>query len=105
MRVQSTDGKLATLEEFRVQREELLAEKDTLRKTLDTERHSFRESFDSLENKTIMYKDRLKKEAIEMLVKMSKDVHKAGKLCLTATVKSAINNNVKLQHEVWQVKV
>ncbi len=47
-----------------------------------------------------MYKEKLRKEAIEMLVKMSKDVHKAGKLCLTATVKSAINSNVKLQNEV-----
>lgn len=60
----------------------------------------FQQSFDNLENKTIVYKEKLRKEAIEMLVKMSKDVHKAGKLCLTATVKSAINNNVKLQNEV-----
>lgn len=94
------DAKLATLEDFRVQRENLLAEKEQLKQTLEDERKSFQNSFDDLERKTILYKDKLRREAIEMLMKMSKDVHKAGKLCLTATVKSAINSNVKLQNEV-----
>ncbi|CAL8102368.1 unnamed protein product [Orchesella dallaii] len=94
------NAKLATLEDFRLQRENLLSEKEKLKKTLVDERTTFQEEFDSLENKTVMYKDRLRKEAIEMLVKMSRDVQKAGKLCLTATVKSAINSNIKLQNEL-----
>lgn len=64
------------------------------------ERDRFARNYDELENNLIRYRERIKNESVEMVKKMANDVQRAGKLCLTATVKSAIAENIRLQDEV-----
>jgi hypothetical protein len=96
----STEAKLTALEDFRIQKEDLTVEKDRLTKTLADERERFASSYDELENNLIRYREKVKNDSVAMIKKMAHDVQQAGKLCLTATVKSAINKNIELQNEV-----
>lgn len=88
------------LEEFRIQKEKLTAQREELQRTLEEERGRFVRNYDELENNLIRYRERVKNESIEMIQKMAKDIQRAGKLCLTVTVKSAISENIRLQDDV-----
>jgi hypothetical protein len=92
--------KITSIEEFQVQKVKLAKELGDLKEQLENERNAFRLEYEELENKMIRYRDEVKKDALETLVNMSKDLQRAGKLCLTATVKTAIASNVKLNEEV-----
>lgn len=83
-----------------MQKEKLTLEREELRDTLEAERERFSRSFDELEDNVIRYRERVKNESVEMVKNMAKDMQRAGKLCLTATVKSAIEDNVRLQDDV-----
>jgi len=71
-----------------------------LEKALADEKRGHELKYEALENDAIRYRDTIKKEALETLLQISKDVQKAGKLCLTGAVKAAIAANVKLRQEV-----
>jgi len=71
-----------------------------LKEQLSSERKAFKVEYDAVETKMILYREKVKNDAVETLINMAKDVQKAGKLCLSGTVKSAIAANVKLNEEV-----
>ena len=73
---------------------------NNLEEQLEAERKAFKLEYDELENKMIRYREKVKNDSVDTLVNMAKDMQKAGRLCFTATVKSAIAANVKLNEEV-----
>ncbi|CAG7706730.1 unnamed protein product [Allacma fusca] len=93
-------AKLTSLEDFRVQKDKLTAEKEELQMNLVEERKSFELKFEDLENRMIRSRERMKNDALEIITKMAKDVLKAGRLCLTATVRHAIDENIRLKDQV-----
>ena len=62
--LQISAGKLASLEEFRVQREELMAKFAALEAQLAAQEQASKETVYQLERKQVIDKDRLKKEVV-----------------------------------------
>ena len=77
-----------------------MSETAELRKNLVEERKQFQKKFEELENRMIRSREKMKNDAAEIITQMSEDVLKAGQLSLTATVKNAIQENIRLREQV-----
>ena len=95
-----SDAKLTSLEDFRMQKEKLTEERETLKSTLETERAEFDLKFHALEKNHIKFKEDLKNDAVQIILKTAKLVQQTGKKSLTSSIQSAIESNVKLQQQV-----
>ncbi|XP_053776422.1 cilia- and flagella-associated protein 157 isoform X4 [Desmodus rotundus] len=92
-------GKLAALEEFRLQKEELTEKFTSLEDQLQKQEKEFKDYVYNLEKKSVLDKDRVKKEVIQRLNMVATEFRKVATDQMWDTTKRAIleNNTVTLQ--------
>ncbi|XP_045701866.1 cilia- and flagella-associated protein 157 [Phyllostomus hastatus] len=92
-------GKLAALEEFRLQKEELMEKFTSLEDQLQMQEKEFKDYVYNLEKKSVLDKDRVKKEVIQRLNMVATEFRKVATDQMWDTTKRAIleNNTVTLQ--------
>ncbi|XP_053523672.1 cilia- and flagella-associated protein 157 [Artibeus jamaicensis] len=92
-------GKLAALEEFRLQKEELTDKFTSLEDQLHMQEKEFKDYVYNLEKKSVLDKDRVKKEVIQRLNMVATEFRKVATDQMWDTTKRAIleNNAVTLQ--------
>ncbi|XP_057576562.1 cilia- and flagella-associated protein 157 [Hippopotamus amphibius kiboko] len=92
-------GKLAALEEFRLQKEELMEKIMLLEDQLQKQENEHRDHVHNLEKKSVLDKDRLKKEIIQRVNMVATEFHEVATSQMWDTTKRAImeNNTVTLQ--------
>ncbi|XP_004641604.1 cilia- and flagella-associated protein 157 [Octodon degus] len=92
-------GKLAALEEFRLQKEELMDKFMALEDQLQRQESEYKDSVYSLEKKSVLDKDRLRKEIIQRVNLVAAEFHKMASDQTWETTKRAIieNNTMTLQ--------
>ncbi|XDB55623.1 hypothetical protein AB1E18_009085 [Capra hircus] len=92
-------GKLAALEEFRLQKEELTQKFMSLEEQLRTQENEHKDYVHNLEKKSVLDKDRLRKEIIQRVNMVATEFRKVATSQMWDTTKRAIteNNAVTLQ--------
>nr|XP_008271502.2 cilia- and flagella-associated protein 157 isoform X1 [Oryctolagus cuniculus] len=92
-------GKLAALEEFRLQKEELTERFTLLEDQLQRQETEYRDYMYRLEKKSVLDKDRLQKEIIQRVNLVASEFRKTASKQMWETTKRAIleNNSVTLQ--------
>uniref|UniRef100_A0A667I0W2 Cilia- and flagella-associated protein 157 n=2 Tax=Lynx canadensis TaxID=61383 RepID=A0A667I0W2_LYNCA len=92
-------GKLAALEEFRLQKEELTEKFTTLEDQLRKQESDYKDYVYNLEKKSVLDKDRLRKEIIQRVNLVATEYRKVATSQMWDTTKRAImeNNTVTLQ--------
>ncbi|XP_027983152.1 cilia- and flagella-associated protein 157 [Eptesicus fuscus] len=92
-------GKLAALEEFRLQKEELTEKFTLLEDQLQRQEKEYKDYMYNLEKKSVLDRDRVKKEIIQRVNQVAMDFHKVATSQMWDTTKQAIleNNTVTLQ--------
>ncbi|XP_036710325.1 cilia- and flagella-associated protein 157 [Balaenoptera musculus] len=92
-------GKLAALEEFRLQKEELMEKFMLLEDQLRKQENEYKDYVHNLEKKSVLDKDRLKKEIIQRVNMVAAEFRKVATSQMWDTTKRAImeNNTVTLQ--------
>ncbi|XP_025215730.1 cilia- and flagella-associated protein 157 isoform X1 [Theropithecus gelada] len=92
-------GKLAALEEFRLQKEEVTSKFTLLEEQVRKQENEFRDYAYNLEKKSVLDKDRLRKEIIQRVNLVASEFHKVTTNRMWETTKRAIkeNNGITLQ--------
>ncbi|XP_009455605.2 cilia- and flagella-associated protein 157 isoform X3 [Pan troglodytes] len=92
-------GKLAALEEFRLQKEEVTDKFTLLEEQVRKQENEFRDYAYNLEKKSVLDKDRLRKEIIQRVNLVANEFHKVTTNRMWETTKRAIkeNNGITLQ--------
>ncbi|ELR51975.1 hypothetical protein M91_07703, partial [Bos mutus] len=92
-------GKLAALEEFRLQKEELMQKFMSLEDQLRKQENEYKDYVHNLEKKSVLDKDRLRKEIIQRVNMVATEFRKVATSQMWDTTKRAIteNNAVTLQ--------
>uniref|UniRef100_A0A8C0MTJ5 Cilia- and flagella-associated protein 157 n=1 Tax=Canis lupus familiaris TaxID=9615 RepID=A0A8C0MTJ5_CANLF len=92
-------GKLAALEEFRLQKEELTEKFESLEDQLRKQESEYKDYVYNLEKKSVLDKDRLRKEIIQHVNLVATEFHKVATSQMWDTTKRAIveNNTITLQ--------
>ncbi|XP_049753083.1 cilia- and flagella-associated protein 157 isoform X2 [Elephas maximus indicus] len=86
-------GKLAALEEFRLQKEELTDKFTTLEDQLQKQENNYKDYVYNLEKKSVLDKDRLKKEIIQRVNVVANEFRKVASSQMWETTKRAIQEN------------
>ncbi|XP_048199370.1 cilia- and flagella-associated protein 157 [Perognathus longimembris pacificus] len=86
-------GKLAALEEFRLQKEELMIKFETLEDQLQKQEAEYKEYIYNLEKQSVLDKDRLRKEIIQRVNLVAADFRKVATNQMWETTKRAILEN------------
>ncbi|XP_018113460.1 cilia- and flagella-associated protein 157 isoform X2 [Xenopus laevis] len=89
-------GKLASLEEFRVQKEELMGKFATLEEKLKDQEQEHKETMYILEKKAVLDKDRLKKEMVQRVSTVAAEFRRESNNQMAETTKRAIRENVSI---------
>ncbi|XP_018429727.1 PREDICTED: uncharacterized protein C9orf117 homolog [Nanorana parkeri] len=89
-------GKLASLEEFRVQREELMGKFAALEEKLRAQEEQHKETMYRLEKKAVLDKDRLKKEMVQRVNTVASEFRRVSNSQMAETTKRAIRENVAI---------
>ncbi|XP_075416866.1 cilia- and flagella-associated protein 157 [Tenrec ecaudatus] len=86
-------GKLAALEEFRLQKEELMGKFETLESQLHKQENLYKDYVYNLEKKSVLDKDRLKKEIIQRVNLVASEFRRVASNQMWDTTKRAIQEN------------
>ncbi|KAM9207524.1 cilia- and flagella-associated protein 157 [Dugong dugon] len=86
-------GKLAALEEFRLQKEELMDKFMTLEDQLQKQENNYKDYVYNLEKKSVLDKDRLKKEIIQRVNLVATEFRKVASNQMWETTKRAMQEN------------
>ncbi|XP_010875534.3 cilia- and flagella-associated protein 157 [Esox lucius] len=89
-------GKLATLEEFRVQKQELTAHLESLKEQLEEQRREHQTVIYSLERKAVLDNDRLRKEMQQHVAAVAAEFRRVSDKKMPDTVVRAFHENVSL---------
>ncbi|KAJ1133694.1 hypothetical protein NDU88_000172 [Pleurodeles waltl] len=89
-------GKLAALEEFRVQKEELSAQFAALEEKLKKQEEDHKQLIYNLERKAVVDKDRLKKETVQRVNMVAAEFRKVSSNQMAETTKRTIRENVSI---------
>ncbi|XP_005992170.1 cilia- and flagella-associated protein 157 [Latimeria chalumnae] len=89
-------GKLASLEQFRVQKEDLMAQFAALEEQLKREAEEHKDVLYNLERKSVIDKDRLKKEMFERVNVVAAEFRRVSNKQMADTTKRAIRENVAI---------
>ena len=95
--------KLDALEEFRIQREQLMAKYDEQEASKDAQKQEYEERIYELEKKHIIEEDRLKKEMMSKLEAVAAEFRKASHAQMSATTQRTIRENVNVTAQVMQL--
>lgn len=93
-------GKLASLEEFRVQKEDLMAKFAKMEEELDKQQKEHKEVIYNLERKAVVDKDRLKKEMVLRLNQVAAEFRKVSNKQMAETTKRTIRENVSINAQL-----
>ncbi|XP_015753145.1 PREDICTED: uncharacterized protein C9orf117 homolog [Acropora digitifera] len=93
-------GKLASLEEFRVQKEDLMAKFAKMEEELETQQKDHKEVIYNLERKAVVDKDRLKKEMVLRLNQVAAEFRKVSNKQMAETTKRTIRENVSINAQL-----
>ncbi|PVD21704.1 hypothetical protein C0Q70_17504 [Pomacea canaliculata] len=89
-------GKLASLEEFKVQKDDLMAKFAMLEEELKKKQQDHEEDIYNLEKKAVIDKDRLKKEMILRVNQVAAEFRKVSNKQMAETTKRTIRENVSI---------
>ncbi|GFS18027.1 cilia- and flagella-associated protein 157 [Elysia marginata] len=93
-------GKLAALEEFKVQKEDLMAKFAMMEEELAQKDADHKEHLYALEKKAVMDKDRLKKEMILRVNQVAAEFRKVSNKQMAETTKRTIRENVSINAQL-----
>ncbi|CAH2316230.1 Hypothetical predicted protein [Pelobates cultripes] len=93
-------GKLASLEEFRVQKEELMAKFAALEEKLKKQEEDHKETLYKIEKKAVLDKDRLKKEMVLRVNAVAAEFRRVSNHQMAETTKRAIRENVSISSQL-----
>ncbi|GFO48575.1 cilia- and flagella-associated protein 157 [Plakobranchus ocellatus] len=93
-------GKLAALEEFKVQKEDLMAKFAMMEEELAQRDADHKEHLYTLEKKAVMDKDRLKKEMILRVNQVAAEFRKVSNKQMAETTKRTIRENVSINAQL-----
>ncbi|XP_077140516.1 cilia- and flagella-associated protein 157 [Ranitomeya variabilis] len=93
-------GKLASLEEFRVQKENLMAKFAALEEKLRNQEEEHKETMYKLEKKVVLDKDRLKKEMVQKVNTVAAEFRRVSNDQMAETTKRAIRENVAVSSQL-----
>lgn len=93
-------GKLNSLEEFRIQKDELLAKFDQQETELREQTKRHRDIIYEIERKQVVDKDRLKKEVENKLLQLSNEFAKSNEIRISAHVQRLVRENIALNNEL-----
>ncbi|XP_076436256.1 cilia- and flagella-associated protein 157-like [Babylonia areolata] len=93
-------GKLASLEEFKVQKEDLMAKFAMMEEDLKQKDQEHKENIYALEKKAVMDKDRLKKEMILRVNQVAAEFRKVSNKQMAETTKRTIRENVSINAQL-----
>ncbi|XP_055855218.1 cilia- and flagella-associated protein 157 [Episyrphus balteatus] len=94
------NGKLNSLEEFRVQRDLLLAKFDEQEQDLKEHQRMHKEAVYGMEQKAIIEKDALKKEVEHKLLQLSEDFTRSSEIRNAGYTRRLIRENISLTKEI-----
>lgn len=98
-------GKLNSLEEFRIQKDELMAKFDQQETDLKEQNQRHKETLYELEQKQILDKDRLKNEVENRLLQLSNEFAKSNEIRISAHVQRMLRENIALNNELDRLVV
>lgn len=98
-------GKLNSLEEFRIQKDELMAKFDQQENDLKEQNQRHKETLYELERKQILDKDRLKIEVENRLLQLSNEFAKSNEIRISAHVQRMVRENIALNNELDRLVV
>lgn len=93
-------GKLNSIEEFRIQKDELLAKFDQQETELRIQTKQHRDLIYDIERKQVMDKDRMKKEVENKLLQLSNEFAKSNEIRISAHVQRLVRENIALNNEL-----
>lgn len=93
-------GKLAALEEFRVQKEDLMAKFAALEDKLRKQEDEHKDMMYELEKKAVLDKDRLKKEMVQKVNTVAAEFRRVSNDQMAETTKRAIRENVAISSQL-----
>ncbi|KAI7812454.1 hypothetical protein IRJ41_002077 [Triplophysa rosa] len=89
-------GKLASLEEFSVQKEKLMAERRALEEQLQKQKEKHHTEIYNLEKKAVLDNDRLKKEMLEHIAAVAAEFRRESDQKMPETTKRALQENLSV---------
>uniref|UniRef100_A0A8D0LAB3 Cilia- and flagella-associated protein 157 n=1 Tax=Sphenodon punctatus TaxID=8508 RepID=A0A8D0LAB3_SPHPU len=96
-------GKLAALEEFRIQKEEYMAKFAALEDQLKKQEEAHKEYTYNLERKVVLDKERLKKEMVQRVNMVAAEFRKISNSQMAETTKRAIRENVAISLQLTKM--
>ncbi|XP_032904631.1 cilia- and flagella-associated protein 157 isoform X2 [Amblyraja radiata] len=96
-------GKLDALEEFRVQKEDLMAKFAALEEQLKQQEEEHSDIIYNLERRAVVDKDRLKKEMIARVNAVASEFRRISKKQVAETTKRAIRENVSISSQLGKM--
>ncbi|XP_068143057.1 cilia- and flagella-associated protein 157 [Drosophila tropicalis] len=94
------NGKLNSLDEFRIQRDVLLAKFDSQEADLKEKEKEQKEALYNMEQKAVVEKDALKKEVEQKLLQVSEDFTRSSEIRNAGYTRRLIRENIALQREI-----
>lgn len=98
--VKLLSGKLNSLDEFRIQRENLLCKVDDLEALIKEKERAQQEILYKMEQKAVVEKDALKKEVEAKLLQVSEDFTRSSEIRNAGYTRRLIRENIALQKEI-----
>ncbi|KAM9446226.1 cilia- and flagella-associated protein 157 [Clarias gariepinus] len=96
-------GKLASLEDFQVQKDELLVQIETLKEQLEKQKHEHQSVIYNLEKKAVLDNHRLRKEMQEHIAAVATEFRRVSDKQMPETTKRAIQENMLVTNQLRQI--
>lgn len=96
-------GKLASLEDFQMQKDELMGQMESLKEQLELQKQEHQTVIYNLEKKAVLDNYRLKKEMQQHIAAVATEFHKVSDKKMPETTKRAIHENMLVTSQLRQI--